>query len=50
VDRILRGASPGELSIERPARVELHVNLRAARALELAVPPALLSRAQRVVQ
>jgi len=50
VDRILRGASPGELPIERLARVELHVNLRAARALELAVPPALLSRAQRVVQ
>jgi putative ABC transport system substrate-binding protein len=50
VDRILRGAAPGELPVERVSRAELHVSLRAARALELPVSPALLARAQRVVQ
>jgi putative ABC transport system substrate-binding protein len=50
VDRILRGEAPAGLAVERPTRFELHVSLRAARALELPVSPALLSRAQRVVQ
>jgi putative ABC transport system substrate-binding protein len=50
VDRILRGAAPGELAVERPARFGLHVSLKAARALELHVPPALLARADRVLQ
>lgn len=50
VDRILRGGSPASLAVGRSTRVELHVSLRAARALKLPVSPALLSRAQRVVQ
>lgn len=50
VDRILKGARPGELPVERPARVELHVNLKAAKALNLPVPSALLVNATRVLQ
>lgn len=50
VDRILRGGSPAGLAVGRATRFELHVSLRAARALKLPVSPALLSRAQRVVQ
>lgn len=50
VDRILKGAAPGELPVARSERFELHVNLRAAKALELPLSSALLSRADRVVQ
>jgi putative ABC transport system substrate-binding protein len=50
VDRILRGARPGELAIEQPARFELVVNLKAAKALGLTFPQSLLLRADEVVQ
>jgi len=50
VDRILRGARPGELPVERPSHFELHINLKAARALELPVPSSLLVKATRVLQ
>ncbi len=50
VDRILRGARPMELAVERPTRFELLVNLHAAKGLGLAIPSSLLRRADRVIQ
>jgi putative ABC transport system substrate-binding protein len=48
-DRILKGAAPGELAIERPAKFALYINRRTARTLNLVIPPDLLLRSERIL-
>ena len=50
VDRILRGAKPGDLPVQFPVKYQMAVNLKTAKALGLAVPPSILLRAHEVIE